>query len=96
MKISFDNNNILENENNGVLLNTIKFSNINEIKSQLPTNKNYNDEINNNIINNKNNQISYRKNNNSNKSIKAINKNSIMVGVVTSMNLNIRKQTVMS
>ena len=74
---NFDNNNILENENNGVLLNTIKFSNINEIKSQLPTNKNYNDEINNNIINNKNNQISYRKNNNSNKSIKAINKNSI-------------------
>ena len=53
-----------ENINNGVLLNTIKFNNINEIKAQLPTNKNYNDETNsefNNI-----NQLSTR--NNTNKS----------------------------
>ena len=41
--------------NNSILLSTIKFKNINEIKSQLPKNKNYNDEninysnINNNI-----------------------------------------------
>ena len=53
-----------ENINNGALLNTIKFNNINEIKAQLPTNKNYNDETNsefNNI-----NQLSTR--NNTNKS----------------------------
>ena len=51
-----------ENVNNGVLLNTIIFNNINEIKAQLPTNKNYNDETNsefNNI-----NQLSTRNNNN--------------------------------
>ena len=37
--------NILEeNNNNDILLSTIKFQNINEIKSQLPKNKNYNDE----------------------------------------------------
>ena len=37
--------NTLENNiNNGILLNTIKFSNIREIKSQLPKNKNYNNE----------------------------------------------------
>ena len=49
-------NKLGENINNGILLSTIKFKNINEIKSQLPKNKNYNDEnidytnINNNII----------------------------------------------
>ena len=60
-----------KNINNGVLLNTIKFNNINEIKAQLPTNKNYNDEINsefNNI-----NQLSTR--NNTNKSNTTIVKN---------------------
>ena len=60
-----------KNINNGVLLNTIKFSNINEIKAQLPTNKNYNDESNsefNNI-----NQISTR--NNTNKSSTSIVRN---------------------
>ena len=60
-----------ENINNGVLLNTIKFNNINEIKAQLPTNKNYNDETNsefNNI-----NQLSTR--NNTNKSSASIARN---------------------
>ena len=37
-------NNLEKNKNNGVLLNTIKFNNIKEIKSQLPKNKNYNNE----------------------------------------------------
>ena len=37
-------NNLEKNNNNGILLNTIKFSNIREIKSQLPKNKNYNNE----------------------------------------------------
>ena len=36
--------NVEKNNNNGVLLSTIKFSNIGEIKSQLPKNKNYNKE----------------------------------------------------
>ena len=56
-EFNYFDNNINENINNGILLNTIKFSNINEIKAQLPRNKNYNDEqIYNkiNIINNKN------------------------------------------
>ena len=48
-------NKLGENFNNGILLSTIKFQNINEIKSQLPKNKNYNNEnidycnVNNNI-----------------------------------------------
>ena len=37
-------NNLEKNKNNGILLNTIKFNNIKEIKSQLPKNKNYKDE----------------------------------------------------
>ena len=37
-------NKLGENINNSILLSTIKFTNINEIKSQLPKNKNYNDE----------------------------------------------------
>ena len=37
-------NNLEKNSNNGILLSTIKFSNIREIKSQLPKNKNYNNE----------------------------------------------------
>lgn len=37
-------NKLEENKNNGILLSTIKFANINEIKSQLPKNKNYKDE----------------------------------------------------
>ena len=37
-------NNLENNINNGILLNTIKFSNIREIKSQLPKNKNYNNQ----------------------------------------------------
>ena len=37
-------NNLERNNNNGILLNTIKFSNIREIKAQLPKNKNYNNE----------------------------------------------------
>ena len=36
--------NLEKNYNNGILLNTIKFSNIREIKSQLPKNKNYHNE----------------------------------------------------
>ena len=36
--------NVEKSNNNGVLLSTIKFSNIREIKSQLPKNKNYNNE----------------------------------------------------
>ena len=36
--------NVEKNTNSGVLLSTIKFSNIGEIKSQLPKNKNYNNE----------------------------------------------------
>ena len=44
-------NKIGENMNSGILLSTIKFSNINEIKAQLPKNKNYNDELSNMYIN---------------------------------------------
>ena len=48
-------NKLEENINNGILLSTIKFQNINEIKSQLPKKKNYNNEnidyynVNNNV-----------------------------------------------
>ena len=50
-------NKLEENKNNGVLLSTIKFANINEIKSQLPKNKNYKDE---NIDDtNKNNNLNF-------------------------------------
>ena len=65
-KIELKELNFLENKfnekniNNGVLLNTIKFNNINEIKAQLPTNKNYNDE--NNSEFNYINQLSTRNN----------------------------------
>ena len=58
-------NKLGENINNEILLSTIKFQNINEIKSQLPKNKNYNDEnidytnINNNINSNVNNKNNY-------------------------------------
>ena len=55
-EFNFFDNNINENTNNGILLNTIKFSNINEIKAQLPRNKNYNDDQLNNQTNNINNQ----------------------------------------
>ena len=50
-------NKLGENVNNELLLSTIKFNNISEIKSQLPKNKNYNDENIDyvNINNNKNN-----------------------------------------
>ena len=58
-------NKLGENINNGILLSTIKFTNINEIKSQLPKNKNYNDEnidyI--NIENNINTNLNYAQNN---------------------------------
>ena len=37
-------NKLENNYNNGILLSTIKFSNIREIKAQLPKNKNYNNE----------------------------------------------------
>ena len=37
-------NKLERNNNNGILLSTIKFSNIGEIKAQLPKNKNYNNE----------------------------------------------------
>ena len=82
--------------NNDVLLNTIKFSNINEIKAQLPTSKNYNDEnINNNIKNsdfntfnsiNISNQMTQRVN--SNKSANSINKNTMNKSVPNNPNNN--------
>ena len=94
--------NYLENKfeenlnNNNVLLNTIKFSNINEIKAQLPTSKNYNDEnINNNVKNsdfnsfnsiNISNQITQRVN--SNKSTNSINKNTMNKSVPNNSNNN--------
>ena len=54
--------NIDDNYNNGILLNTIKFSNINEIKAQLPRNKNYNDDSLNNKEFNINNQLFHTNN----------------------------------
>ena len=62
-------NKLEKNINNGILLSTIKFTNIHEIKSQLPKNKNYNDENFDYINSNNNNYINQLSNINNNVNI---------------------------
>ena len=56
-------NNNNTNNDKGVLLNTIKFNNLNELKYQLPSEKNYSNNNNNYSNNNKENKENYNINN---------------------------------
>ena len=99
-EFSYIENKLVENTNNGILLSTIKFNNINEIKSQLPKNKNYNDEnidymninnnnLNNNIINNFMEGLSYLNNYNNSSKDNKINYNNYNINYNSHHNKNI-------